>query len=143
MSTKGEHITFMLITKRNTFVLLKLTRFPVPTAPHPQKLLFVCAQNKIRSLTAERLFAKSQTYQVRSRGVAPVARIRLTERDLAWADIVFVMEKEHKGRIMRKFGQTARDKRIVVLFIEDIYIRMQRELIEELRRKLGPYVELP
>ncbi len=108
-----------------------------------QKLLFVCAQNKIRSLTAERLFANSQKYQVRSRGVAREARIRLNERDLGWADVVFVMEKEHKNRIVKKFGEAIAGKKIICLFIEDIYVYMQPALIDKLRSKLAPYVTVP
>lgn len=112
-------------------------------AHEPQKLLFVCAQNKIRSLTAERIFVKSEKYQVRSRGVAPAARIRLNERDLGWADVVFVMEKEHKNRIVKTFREASAGKEIICLFIEDIYVYMQPALIEELRCKLAPHVELP
>ncbi|KAF0094767.1 MAG: Methyltransferase type 11 [Puniceicoccaceae bacterium 5H] len=107
------------------------------------KLLFVCAQNKIRSLTAEKLFAGSQRYQVRSRGVAKGARIKLTAGDLGWADRVFVMEKEHQNRIRRDFRGALEGKEIVCLFIEDIYEPMEPALIEVLRQKLAPYVALP
>ena len=108
-----------------------------------KKLLFVCARNKIRSLTAEKLFSGSQQYQVRSRGVANDARIRLTAADLGWADLVFAMEKNHKNRIQQKFREAAADKKIVCLFIEDIYQPMEPALLAELRNKLAPYLELP
>lgn len=108
-----------------------------------KKLLFVCAQNKIRSYTAEKLFAGSQRYQVRSRGVAADARIKLAEGDLGWADIVFVMEKNHKNRIQQKFPEKVAGKKIVCLFIEDIYESMEPALIAELRRTLAPHILLP
>jgi predicted protein tyrosine phosphatase len=112
-------------------------------AQGPRKILFVCAQNKIRSVTAERMFAGSQRYQVRSRGIANDARVKLTEGDIGWADLVLVMEKNHKNRIAEKFPEKVVGKKIVCLFIEDIYDPMEEDLIAELRRKLGPYLVLP
>jgi protein-tyrosine phosphatase len=106
-------------------------------------VLFVCAQNKIRSYTAERIFYDSDTWEVRSRGVSKNARIHLTEADLRWADRVFVMEKNHKDRITQDFGSVIPAKKIVVLFIEDLYKPMEPELIALLRHKLEPYLSLP
>lgn len=108
-----------------------------------QKVLFVCAKNKIRSYTAERIFSESQYYHVRSRGVAKDARIKLTERDIGWADIIFVMEKNHKDRIAKDYRATLAGKKIICLFIEDIYQPMETALIEELRKKLMPHLPLP
>ncbi|MEI6861718.1 MAG: protein tyrosine phosphatase [Verrucomicrobiota bacterium] len=109
----------------------------------PKKILFVCARNKIRSLTAEKMFAGAQPYQVRSRGVANDARVRLTGGDLGWADVIFVMEKRHKERITEKFREKVTGKKIVCLFIEDMYKPMEVALIAELRRTLAPYRLLP
>lgn len=112
-------------------------------ATHRKKVLFVCAQNKIRSFTAERMFAGSQLYDVKSRGVAKDARIKLTESDLSWADVVFVMEKNHKNRISKDFRSAIVGKKIVCLFIEDIYDPMEAELVAVLRQKLAPHLLLP
>ena len=109
----------------------------------PKKILFVCARNKIRSLTAERMFAGVQSSQVRSRGVANDARVRLTAGDLGWADLIFVMEKKHKDRLAEKFREKLAEKKIVCLFIEDVYEPMEAALIAELRRTLAPYLLLP
>lgn len=107
------------------------------------KVLFVCARNKIRSYTAEKMFSGSPHYQVRSRGVAKGARVKLTAGDIGWADIIFVMEKEHKARIVEDFREHVAGKKIVCLFIEDIYEPMEEALIEELRCKVEPYLVLP
>lgn len=115
----------------------------LPEPPPPRKLLFICAQNKIRSVTAEALFAGHPWYQVRSRGVAKDARVALTANDLTWADLIFVMEKDHKERIVKKFRDVVPARRIRCLFIEDIYEPMEPALIDELRRTLVPYVDLP
>jgi predicted protein tyrosine phosphatase len=84
------------------------------------KILFVCARNKIRSVTAEKMFAGSQLYDAKSRGVGKEARVRLSEKDLHWADLVFVMEKNHKSRISEQYREAAAEKPIVCLFIEDM-----------------------
>lgn len=115
-----------------------------PTPPTSRKkVLLVCAQNKIRSYTAEKMLAGSPLYDVRSRGVSNVARIKLTAGDLGWADLIFVMEKNHKERIARKFSAAVTGKRIICLFIEDIYQPMEASLLAELRRKLAPHLDLP
>jgi predicted protein tyrosine phosphatase len=110
--------------------------------PEGSKILFVCAQNKIRSLAAEKMFESSQRYHVRSRGVAKGSRAKLTEGDLGWADVIFVMEKNHKNIINKKFGGQSHGKRIICLFIKDIYDPMEDALTAELRRKLAPYLHL-
>jgi predicted protein tyrosine phosphatase len=108
-----------------------------------RKILFVCSRNKLRSLTAEKLFEGFPTYQVRSVGTQPDARIVITEGHIGWADLIFVMEKAHLNRIRRKFPEAVHGKRIVALQIPDDYEFMQPELIDELRAKLSPYVMLP
>jgi len=115
----------------------------LPPAQGANKILFVCARNKIRSVTAEKMFAASQRYQVRSRGIANNARVKLTEGDIGWADLIFVMEKNHKTRLAKKFRETMVGKRVVCLFIKDIYDPMEEALIAELRRKLSPHLILP
>lgn len=109
----------------------------------PQKLLFICSQNKFRSLTAEKLFEGVPGYQVRSAGTQPDARIVVTEGHLGWADLIFVMEKSHLNRLRRKYPEALQGKRVITLQIPDDYVFMQPELVDELRGKLERYVELP
>jgi predicted protein tyrosine phosphatase len=108
-----------------------------------QKLLFVCSRNKLRSLTAEKLFEGFPPYQVRSVGTQPNARIVITEGHIGWANLIFVMEKSHLSRIRLKFPEALQGKRVITLCIPDDYDFMQPELIDELRAKLGPHVMLP
>ena len=89
------------------------------------------------------MFSGSQLYDVKSRGVGREARIRLTERDIRWADVIFVMEKNHKNRILQEYGEAAVGKEIVCLFIDDIYEPMETALISELREKLAPHLVVP
>ena len=108
-----------------------------------KKLLFVCSQNKLRSLTAEKLFEGSPHYQARSVGTQPDARIVVTEGHLGWADIIFCMEKSHVNRLQRKFPEALRGKHVVCLRIPDDYGFMDDDLLDELRAKLSPYVAVP
>jgi predicted protein tyrosine phosphatase len=110
---------------------------------HPIKLFFVCSQNRMRSLTAERIFAGTPGLQVRSAGTQPDARIVISEGHIGWADLIFVMEKSHLNRIRRKFPEALQGKRVVTLLIPDEYECMQPELIDELQAKVSRHVALP
>ena len=113
------------------------------TEPTAKKLLFICSQNRCRSLTAEQLFAGAPGYQVRSAGTQPDARIVVTEGHLGWADMIFCMEKSHLNRLRRKFPEALEGKKVICLHIPDDYEFMQADLIDELRGRLGPYVTVP
>jgi predicted protein tyrosine phosphatase len=108
-----------------------------------KKLLFVCSRNKLRSLTAEKLFEGSREYQVRSVGTQPDARIVVTEGHVGWADIILCMEKSHLNRLQRKFREALRGKQVICLQIPDDYDFMDEDLLDEFRAKLPPYVTLP
>jgi predicted protein tyrosine phosphatase len=107
------------------------------------KLLFICSQNRFRSLTAERIFSGIPGIQVRSAGTQPDARIVVTEGHVGWADIIFLMEKSHLNRLRRKFPKALRGKQTVTLLIPDDYEFMQPDLIDELHAKVSRYVALP
>jgi predicted protein tyrosine phosphatase len=107
------------------------------------KLLFICSRNRIRSLTAERIFGGIPGLQVRSAGTQPDARIAVTAGLIGWADIIFLMEKSHLNRLRLKFGEALQEKRTVTLLIPDDYEYMQPDLIDELFAKVSQYVPIP
>ncbi len=109
----------------------------------PQKLLFVCSHNRMRSLTAERMFAGYPGYEVKSAGTEDGARTPLTREHVQWADIIFVMEYDHVERMQDMFGRLMDKEKIISLAIPDIYRLMEPALIEELRAKLSQYVKVP
>ena len=102
--------------------------------------LFVCSKNKWRSRTAETIFMARQDVTVKSAGTENDARIKVTEKLIAWADIIFAMEKRHKQRLMEKFDHLLDGKTIVVLDIEDNYQYMDEELITMLRMSVTTYL---
>ena len=103
------------------------------------KVLFVCAMNRQRSVTAERLYRNDARLEVRSAGVRSDALRRISEADLKWADVVFVMEREHKLWIATRFAEI--DLPVIdVLDIPDDFEVMDPELQKILRSLLDPEI---
>ena len=105
------------------------------------KVLFVCSQNHLRSLTAETIFDGQGGHRVRSVGTEAGARIRVTAGHLGWADLIFVMEKCHLNRLQTKFREEIAEKRVVCLYIPDDYEYMDEELIDRLQSGVAPHVD--
>jgi predicted protein tyrosine phosphatase len=78
---------------------------------------------------------------VRSAGTEPSARIKMTLKAILWADIIFVMERKHKERILQKFGPEIEDRPIIILDIPDEYQFMDPDLIVEIKSKVKLYLE--
>jgi protein-tyrosine phosphatase len=105
--------------------------------PARLKVLFVCAMNKQRSVTAERLYRNDPRLEVRSAGVNAKAARRISEADLNWADLVYVMESDQKTWIRSRFPDLDLPK-IEVLDIPDEFPAMNPELQTMLRAMLDP-----
>lgn len=104
-------------------------------------ILFVCSRNKWRSKTGEQIYKNDNRINVRSAGTEPSAKRKLSEKDIIWADIIFVMERKHKQRIDQKFDGASRGKEILIMEIEDNYFFMDQELIDEIRSFVNPYLK--
>lgn len=102
-------------------------------------LLFVCSRNEWRSPTGEAIYKNHPTIFARSAGTSPSARIKINQKHIDWAEIIFVMEKKHLQLIEQKFGNGVRQKTII-LNIEDEYQYMDEELIDELKTKIAAYL---
>ena len=96
----------------------------------PLNVLFVCSRNQWRSPTAETVFRHHDGLRVRSGGTSPNARHRVSVRDVAWADVIFVMEPKHKQRLMAEHRRVIGGKPLHVLDIPDDYRYMDPELVE-------------
>lgn len=100
-------------------------------------VLFICSRNQWRSPTAEKVWRNHPALAVRSAGTSSNARHHVSEQDLRWADVVFVMEEKHKSRLMAEFGRVVEHKPVHVLDIPDEYKYMDPALVEELERAVG------
>ena len=107
------------------------------------KILFVCSQNRWRSLTAEKIYAGFPGYAVKSAGTEENARIKVTEGHVGWADLIFAMEKRHVDRLRDKFPEVLAGKKIVCLHIGADLEYMNPQLIELLKLKLSEYIGMP
>lgn len=100
-------------------------------------VLFLCTANLNRSKTAELYFAeKYPKNDYKSAGLSSKECRRngttlCTEKLLAWADVVYVMEAEHLRRIEQHTGQRFLNK-IISLEIPDVYSFGDNSLIEQL-----------
>ncbi|MBB5192233.1 putative protein tyrosine phosphatase [Silvimonas terrae] len=103
-------------------------------------LLFICSRNQWRSPTAEQIWRRTPGVNVRSAGTSPSARRRVSAADLRWADLVFVMEHQHKTRLKADFAAELVGKTIHVLDIPDEYQYMDPELIELLESAVSPWL---
>ncbi len=106
------------------------------------KLLFICSQNKIRSLTAEHMLQGVPGYSVKSAGTEPRSRIRVNEGHIGWADIIFVMEKKHLRILEDNFQENLDGKRLICLNIPDEFIYMEPDLIDELKVGISQHIAL-
>jgi predicted protein tyrosine phosphatase len=94
-----------------------------------KNVLFVCSRNRLRSPTAEQIFAGRRDIEVESAGLDHDADNPLTNELVAWADIIFVMEKAHRAELQRKFRTSLKKARVVCLDIPDDYEFMDPALV--------------
>ena len=101
------------------------------------KVLFICSQGMHRSRTAEDIFSKR--FETDSAGLYNEDPV--TEGQLEWADLIVVMEPEHRIEIGKRFPRIYMKKKIVCLDIPDIYHYNQPELIQLLKRKMDEVID--
>ncbi len=107
----------------------------------PRNLLFICSRCKLRSPTAEAIFAGRPGIETDAGGLSPDAEVPLSPEQIAWADVILVMETIHRSRLNRKFGRFLAGRRVVVLGIPDNYPFMDAELVRLLEARCAPYLE--
>ena len=106
-----------------------------------KRILFLCSRNRLRSPTAERVFADHPCVETSSAGLAPDAEDILTPEHLEGVDIIFVMEKTHRAKLNRQFKKYLGRARVVCLDIPDNYTFMQPELIALLEARVMPHLK--
>ncbi len=104
-----------------------------------KKVLFVCSGNVDRSPTAESLLKGKEGLEVKSAGTWAGAKTVVSKELVNWADMIFVMEEHHKEAV-KKIDQNV-GKKIIVLDIEDTYLRNDPKLTEILKEKLSKYFD--
>lgn len=105
-----------------------------------KNVLFVCSQNKLRSPTAEQVFATYPGIECASAGLNHDAENPLVPELLEWADIVFVMEKAQRAKLTARFKKHLHGQRVICLNIPDNYDFMAPALVALLEAKVTPHL---
>jgi predicted protein tyrosine phosphatase len=108
-----------------------------------RRVLFICEGNLHRSPTAERMYSATPGIKARSAGLSHLARVQVTDVLLAWADVVFVMERQLGRLLRRRFATALQGKERVCLEVPDDFQFLQPELVTVLAEQLVPYLGQP
>ena len=105
----------------------------------PKRLRFVCTRNQLRSPTAEAVFQSVEGVEAISAGTNNDAETTLSGDLIQWADVIYVMEREHRKKLTAKFASLLKDKTVRMLAIPDNYDYMDPTLIALIQRKFPEY----
>lgn len=103
-------------------------------------VLFVCGKNRLRSPTAEQVFAGWPGVETASAGTGHDADCPVSAELIAWADTVLVMEASHRSKISARFQAQLRGKRVAVLGIPDDFDYMAPQLVRLLQDRVPRYL---
>ena len=105
-----------------------------------RNVLFICSQNRLRSPTAEQVFANWPGIETASAGLNNDAENPITPELLRWADLIFVMERAHRTKLSARFKPHLGRARVVCLEIpyEDEF--MDPELVLLLGARVPRYL---
>lgn len=101
-------------------------------------ILFICNQNENRSKLAEELF--KEKFNTKSAGL--FNQKPLTEKELAWAEVVFVMEDFQRSEIAKRFPKLYLQKRILSLDVPDEYNYKDDSLAKILKLRMSKFSKL-
>lgn len=99
-------------------------------------VLFICSRNRLRSPTAEHVFASWPGIETASAGLAPDAEEPVTPELLAWADLVLVMERRHQSKLTASFRAHLQHCRVACLDIPDDFEFMDPALVALLKTRV-------
>jgi protein-tyrosine phosphatase len=112
-----------------------------PNITQRPNILVICGRNKRRSRTAEYIFKNDSRFNIRSVGLSPKSNRQLSEKDILWANLIFVMETGQRGRLTGVFRHLILPK-IEILDIEDNYEYLDDELIELLTHRINSTLKI-
>jgi predicted protein tyrosine phosphatase len=114
-----------------------------PSRVAMRHVLFICSRNRLRSPTAEQVFSSSPGIEVASAGLDPKCKEPVTLELLAWADVIFVMERNHRNKLLKQFRRGIKNQKIVVLGITDDYEYMDPRLVGLFEKLVPPHLGIP
>ncbi len=102
----------------------------------------VCSANRLRSPTAEHVFASWPAIKVDSAGKNHDACNPLTAEQVEWSDVIVVMAKTHKNKVQQHYRKWLNGKRVVCLDIPDEYEFMDEQLVRLLQAKMRRFLPM-
>ena len=105
-----------------------------------KRVLFVCSQNRLRSPTAEQVFAMGPDLEVASAGTKHDAENPLSGELILSTDVIFVMERQHRTKLQTAFRKFLRGQRIICLDIPDNYAFMDPALVDILQARVARHL---
>ena len=105
-----------------------------------KNVLFICSQNRLRSPTAEQVFADWPDIETASAGLNNDAENPVTPELIEWADILFVMEKSQRNKLTKKFQPALGGKHVICLEIPDDYDFMDQALVQLLKTRVPRFL---
>lgn len=106
-------------------------------------VLFICGKARRRSPTAADILAGWTGFHTDFAGLSNDADEILTHEHIEWADIIFVMERKQKSRLLSKFKSISSGLKLISLDIPDIYSAHDPELVKLLNKKLTAHFGAP
>jgi predicted protein tyrosine phosphatase len=103
-------------------------------------VLFICSANRLRSPTAEQVFADWPGVETASAGLNHDAEEAVTTELVEWADLIFVMERAHRAKLQTRFRSSLKTARVICLDIPDEYAFMDPALVALLKKKVPPHL---
>ena len=100
----------------------------------------MCSRNRLRSPTAEQVFASWPGVETASAGINRDADNPVTPELLQWADLILVMERVHRSKLSAKFRAQMAGKRVICLEIPDNFDYMEPALVQLLNARVPRYL---
>lgn len=86
------------------------------------------------------MFAKEPSLEVRSAGTSDEALVRVSERMLEWADIIFFMDDHQRRALAAMFPHHPAIAKAICLDIPDHYAFLDPELVALLHERASPFL---
>ncbi|HCQ64910.1 MAG TPA: phosphotyrosine protein phosphatase [Rhodobacteraceae bacterium] len=103
------------------------------------RALFICGKARMRSPTAADVARERWGIETDFAGLSNDADEKLSQEQIAWADVVLVMERRQRARLNALFGAALRGRKVVVLDIPDRFGYMDENLVALLEQRLGKH----
>ena len=103
-------------------------------------VLFVCSKNRWRSPTAEAIFSGEPGIECDSAGLNHDSENPIGADVVAWADLIFVMERDHLKKLKTRFKEHLGGARVICLDIPDNYPLMDPALVKLLKAKVTGFL---